>query len=82
MDTGLHVESTAEEILQRVKDANAIGLHVEANTEELLQKVKDEDPICELTVMQWECLVLITEWVLSGSSLCQVCRLQHPSSTR
>ena len=47
MDTGLHVESTAEEILQRVKDANAIGLHVEAKTEELLQRVKDEDPICE-----------------------------------
>ena len=63
MDTGLHVESTVEEILQRVKDDNATGLHVEAKTEEILQRLKDEEPIRELTVIQGECLVLTTEWV-------------------
>ena len=47
MDTGLHVESAAEEILQRARDANAMGLHIEANIEELLQRSNDEDPICE-----------------------------------
>ena len=38
MDTALHVESTVEEILHRVKDENATGLHVEAKTEEILQR--------------------------------------------
>ena len=61
MDSILSVESTAEELLQRVKDTNAMGLHVEANTEELLQRFKVEEAIRELTVMQWECLVLMTE---------------------
>ena len=53
MDTDLHVESTVEEILQRIKDANATGLHFEAKIEEILQRLnKDEEAIRELTVMQ------------------------------
>ena len=52
MDTELHIESTVEEILQRVKDTNATGLHVEAKIEEILQRLKDEKTIRELTVMQ------------------------------
>ena len=52
MDSILSVESTTEELLQRVKDTNAMGLHIEANTEELLQRFKDKEPIRELTVMQ------------------------------
>ena len=52
MDMGLQVESTVEEILQRVKDDNATGLHVEAKTEEILQKLKNEESIRELTVMR------------------------------
>ena len=51
MDTELHIESAAEEILQRVNDANATGLHIQAKTEEVLQRLKDEELICELTVM-------------------------------
>ena len=54
MDSILSVESTAEEILQRSKYANAMGLHIEANTEELLQRVKEEEAIREFTLMQWE----------------------------
>ena len=52
MDTELHIESTVEEILQRVKDENATDLHIEAKTEEILQRLKDEEVIRELTVMQ------------------------------
>ena len=52
MDTGLHVESTVEETLQRVKDANTTGLHIKANTDEILQRLKYDDIIRELTVMQ------------------------------
>ena len=52
MDTGLHVESKVEEILQRVKDEDATGLHVEAKTEEILQRLKNEEAIRESTVIQ------------------------------
>ena len=61
MDSILSVESTNEELLQRVKDTEALGLHIEANTEELLQRFKGEEAIREYHLMQWECLVLMTE---------------------
>ena len=61
MDSILSVESTAEELLQRVKDTKALGLHIEANTEELLQRFKGEEAIRKFTLMRWECLVLMTE---------------------
>ena len=51
MDTELHVESTVEETLQKVKDGNATRFHVEAQNEEILQRAKVEDAIRELTVM-------------------------------
>ena len=52
MDAGLHMESTLEETLQRVKDENATVLNVEAKTEEILQRLEVEELIRELTVMQ------------------------------
>ena len=54
MDSMLSVESTTGELLQRVKDTNAIGLHAQAQNEEMLQRLKVEEAIRELTVMQWE----------------------------
>ena len=36
---------------------------VEATTKEILQRTKEEEVIRELPVVQWECLVLMIEWV-------------------
>ena len=74
--TGVHIEAIPKETLQRIKED---GLIVEAMT--ILQKLKDKEPIRELTVMQMG-MPRFDDRMISGSSLCQVCHLRHPSSTR